>query len=314
MTQRLMTFPLALAEGYRQTRAVRATHASSGLPILKKSDLAGDPSVHPETLFILGSGESVLATSRTQWSKISQVTSVGIGAWTIHPFVPNFLALEHIERVPDRDGIEDGETGLERSYREALEGWHLREEVQRLQPRILFFRPPIVSDVSRLIPLGNYWQSRTFLYGRVGPSSTNIGELSREIALYLGLARAGVIPFHLPFDTGTTLVRLVLLAALAGYRRIVLNGVDLRHSRFFWEAEPSLLQNRGMSHFFSPEDGEAHSTETTGRFPASEVLPIIARALMRAFGTRLLVAHRESWLSTVLPVFDWKVVKPEGRA
>lgn len=242
-----MTLPLVLAERYRQARAVRATHATSSLPILTKSDLVGDLSARPETLFILGSGESVMATSRAQWSKIRQATSVGIGAWTIHPFVPNFLALEHIERKPERDGIVNGETGLERSYREALEGWHIREEVQRLEPRILFFRPPIVSDLSRLAPLGNYWRRRTFLYGHVGTSSMNITQLPRELFLYLRLAKTGVIPFHLPFDTGATLVRLVLLAALAGYRRIVLNGVDLRHSRFFWEAEPSLLRGRGMS-------------------------------------------------------------------
>lgn len=307
----LMTLPLALAEKHRQARAVRATHATLGLPILTKSNLVGSPSANLETLFILGSGESVLATTGAQWSQVSQAISVGIGAWTIHPFVPNFLALEHIERVPDRDGIEDGETGLERSYREALEGWYLREEVQRLEPRILFFRPPSVSDVSRLLPLGNYWQGRTYLYGRVGPSSKTLSELSSELSLYLGLARAGVIPFHLPFDTGTTLVRLVLLAALAGYRRVVLNGVDLRHSRFFWDAEPSLLHNRGMSHFFTSEVGEVHSTEVIGRFPVSEVLPMVSRALMGAFGTRLLVAHRESWLSNILPVFDWTAERPE---
>lgn len=309
--QSLMTLPLVLAEGYRQARAVRATHATSGLPILEKANLVGKSSGNSETLFILGSGESVLATSRAQWTRIRQATSVGIGAWTIHPFVPNFLALEHIKRVPERDGILDGETGLERSYREALEGWHLREEVRTLEPRILLFRPPVVSDTSRLSPLGNYWQSRTYLYGRVGPSSTNIGDLSRELSLYIKLARAGVLPFHLPFDTGTTLVRLVLLSALAGYRRVVLNGVDLRHSRFFWEAEPSLLHNRGMSHFYTPEDGEVHSTIAAARFPLSEVLPEVSRALVRGFGTRLFVAHRESWLSTILPVFDWTAVTPD---
>lgn len=303
--RQLMALPLVLSEVYRQAGAVRATHATSRLPILKKSDFTRDWGSHPKTLFILGSGESVLATSPAQWMHISQATSVGIGAWTIHPFVPNFLALEHIEREPERDGIVNGETGLERSYREALEGWHTREEVQQRQPRILFFRPPVVSDVSRLAPLGDYWHTRTFLYGRVGPSSVDIDQLRKELTLYLGLAKSGVIPFHLPFDTGTTLVRLLILGALAGYQRIVVNGVDLRNSRFFWEARPSLLRDRGMADFFTPEDGTVHSTEITGRFPVSEALPIISSALMRVFGTRLLVAHRESWLSTILPAFEW---------
>jgi hypothetical protein len=244
---------------------------------------------------------------------VSQATSVGIGAWTIHPFVPNFLALEHISREPERDGIVNGETGLERSYREALEGWHTREEVQQRQPRILFFRPPVVSDVSRLVPLGNYWQSHTFLYGRLGPIATNLSELARALSLYLRFAKMGVIPFHLPFDTGTSLVRMVFLGALAGYRRVVLNGVDLRNSRFFWEAQPSLLRDHGMSHFYTPENGITHTTETR-RFPVSDVLPIISRALMKGFGTRLMVAHKESWLSSILPVFDWSALSREERS
>lgn len=304
MTHRLLTLPLLFAESYRQAEAVRANHAASRLPILQRADFASDGSAHSETLFILGSGESVLNTTSAQWSEVSRATSVGIGAWTIHPFVPNFLALEHITRMPDRDGMVNGETGLERSYREALEGWHTREEVQQRQPQILFFRPPIVDDLSRLWPLGNYWQGRTFLYGRLGPSSTVVSELPRELLLYLRLAKAGIIPFHLPFDTGSTLVRLLILGGLAGYRRIVLNGVDLRGSRFFWEAHPRMLSDRGISSFFTPENGAVHTTETR-RFPVSEVLPIISNAFIEVFGTKLMVAHRESWVSRILPVFDW---------
>ena len=306
MSPKCLTFPHLAAERFRQSRAVRLTHSTSGLPILQKTDLMAASSAHPRTLFILGSGESVLHLTTEQWSHVSQAVSIGIGAWTIHPFVPNYLALEHIEREPERDGILNGETGLERSYREALEGWHLRQEVQERQPKILFFRPPIVSDLTRLTPLGNYWNSRTFLYGRIGPVSKNLGELERELAWYLWLAKTGIIPFSLPFDTGATVIRLVLLAALAGFQRIVLAGVDLRESRYFWEAQPSLLRDRGMSSFFTPEDGAVHSTEIIGRFPASEVLPLVSIALRKAFGASLVVAHEESWASDILPVFDWK--------
>lgn len=216
-------------------------------------------------------------------------------------------------RVPDGAGLENGETGLERSYREALGGWHADAEVQIRQPRILHFRPPRVSDLSRLVPLGDYWRGRSSLYGRLGPSSRNIGELEGEIALYLRLAKSGIVPFSLPFDTGASVVRLISLAALTGYQKIVLAGVDMRDSRFFWEAEPEMLIRRGMASFFPSERGAAHSTETTGRFPASEVLSVIGKVVRDLLGTKLMVAHESSWVSTNLPVLDWKSLTREER-
>ena len=313
MPLKLLTPALMLAEGYRQSQAVLGTHKTSQLPILKKSDLFTSAGGVSDTFFILGSGESVLHLTPKHWSIVRQGVSVGIGAWTIHPFIPDYLALEHIEREPERDGLVNGETGLERSYREALDGWHADEEVQMRQPRILFFRPPKVSDLSRLAPLGDYWRGRTYLYGRMGPSSRHITELDGEIALYLRLAKSGIVPFSLPFDTGATVVRLIFLAALAGYQKIVLAGVDLRDSRFFWETEPEMLKQRGMSSFFTSERGAAHSTETTGRFPASDVLPVIGKVMRDLLGTKLMVADESSWVSTILPVLDWKSLTREER-
>lgn len=63
--------------------------------------------------------------------------------------MPNYIALEHIESEPERDGILNGETGLERSHREAIEGSHLRQELQEREPKILLFRLPIVSDAAQ---------------------------------------------------------------------------------------------------------------------------------------------------------------------
>lgn len=306
MLARKLQFPLLVTERFRQSRAISLTHSTSALPILEKSDLKASPGPRPRTLFILGSGESVLHLRTEHWSQINQAVSIGIGAWSIHPFVPNYLALEHIEREPERDGIFNGETALERSYREALEGWHLRHEVQERGPKILFFRPPIVSDLRRLVPLEGYWEKNTFLYGRIGSSSPNLNELQRELTSYIWMAKSGMVPFSLPFDTGATVIRLVFLAALAGYQRIVLAGVDLRESRFFWEAQPNLLRDRGMSTFFTPETRAVHSTEISGRFPVSEVLPLVSKAIRKAFGARLMVAHKKSWVSTILPVFDWE--------
>ena len=294
-----------LGERYRQGRAVQRNRRKSQLAVLEKFSLSETGKGEGRVLFILGSGESVLSLQESQWSYVSGQASIGIGAWTLHPFVPDFLALEHIEYSPERDGYSESETGLERSYREALEGWYTRSEVQKRQPRILFFRPPKIGDLSRLAPLGDYWAEHTLLYGRISSSSRTMSGLERELKHYLRLVKAGIIPFFLPFDTGASLIRLICLGALSGYRNIVLAGVDLRDSRFFWEADHSFLAERRVSRFITSENGVMHSTETMGALPVSDSLRVVSRTLSQSLGTKLTVAHSSSWVASFLPVFDW---------
>lgn len=294
-----------LAEARRQERAVTLTQEKGGLPVLSPEFISRCPINPDEILFILGSGESVLKLSDEQWGQVRRSTSIGIGAWTIHPFVPDFIALEHITKILNNDDDEAGETSLERSYREALEGWHSRPTVQEQQPNILFFRPPTVGDFSRLLPLKGYWEGRTAIYGRIGCNSRNLSELSKEFGSYLRKATRGKIPIFLPFDTGSTVIRLTVLGALMGFKKIVLVGVDVRNSRYFWEASPDLLSLHGMTEFRTPEDSKQHSTETRGRLPFSDALPIISSQLWERLGARVLVGHESSWLSKLVPLFDW---------
>lgn len=74
-----------------------------------------------------------------------------------------------------------------------------------------------------------------------------------------------------------------------------------------------MLRRRGMSSFFTSEMGAMHSTETTGSFPASEVLPVIGKVTRDVLGTRLMVAHESPWTSTILPVLDWTSLTREER-
>lgn len=74
-----------LAERYRQSEAVLGAGKTSQLPILKKLDLCTPAGGVSDTLFILGSGESVLHLTPKHWSIVRHGVSAGIGAWTIHP-------------------------------------------------------------------------------------------------------------------------------------------------------------------------------------------------------------------------------------
>lgn len=258
-----------------------------------------------KTLFILGTGASALDVTRDQWDVVNDNVSIGIGAWTLHPFVPDFLALEHI----DNSGFEyagAGETPYERSYRLALEGWYDRREVQEKGARVLMFRPPDATGFHRLTPLGGLPSSAIRLYGRTGSFSNNQRSLKGELESYFLLKKLGVVPFALPFDTGSTVVRLIVLGALSGFHNIVLLGVDLRDSKYFWEADPSYLEAKGLGALFSQETSAVHSVEVINRIPTSVALQVLAQLAMQHFEINLGVGSASSWLSTCLPVYDWE--------
>lgn len=300
--QRLFGAPLLFMEVTRQKSAVRAVAGRFPLPILSAElFVSARLRKDSDTLYILGSGESILQLSEKDWVEIRDGVSVGVGAWTIHPFVPDFLALEHINPNPEMGTSGSNETLVEQSYRQALEGWHLRDEVRKVNPQILFFRPPATSSGNRLAPLGDYGLSNTWLYGRVGSASKTLDELRTELHRYFKWASLSAIPDYLPFDTGATISRLISLGVRAGFKRIVLAGVDLRESRYFWDANPSFLAERGLERFVTSEMPSAHSTEAGRLFATSDLLEAMQQFLMIRNASTLYSGHSSSWLSTRLP-------------
>ena len=258
-----------------------------------------------DTLFVLGSGESALQLSENDWREVRAGVSIGVGAWTIHPFIPDFLALEHINPNPHLGNATEQETSVEKSYRLALQGWHLREEIKTVKPQILFFRPPATSRQDRLGPLGDYGRANAWIYGRVGTVSMTLDELRSEVRRYFKWSELSVVPDFLPFDTGATVSRLIALGARAGFKKIVLVGVDLRDSRYFWDAEPDFLAALGIEEFVTVKKPGAHTTESGKRFAMSEVVQVLQDFLTAKTRTSLYAGHSSSWLSRILPVHGW---------
>lgn len=54
------------------------------LTLYKKSD----------TLFVFGSGASVLTIEDSDWNQISKMDSIGLNLWTIHPLIPTYYTFE----------------------------------------------------------------------------------------------------------------------------------------------------------------------------------------------------------------------------
>lgn len=299
--------PLVLAgEISRQRRAVLQSSKRLELATIPSGFLRSRGGVlAAETLFILGSGESVLGLSEQNWNEVRNGVSIGIGAWTIHPFVPDFLALEHINPNPEFGLASQDETLVEYSYRKALEGWHLRQDVQAIDPQVLLFRPPSGFPATRLQPLGDFGRRNSWIYGRVGSSAGTRAELRSEVERYFRWASLSLVPHYLPFDTGATVTRLISLGIRAGFTEIALVGIDLRDSRYFWDVNPELLSLRGLKNFVTIETVAQHSTEAGKALPMSDVLDLLGSFMSERYGIGLYAGHRSSWLANVLPTYTW---------
>lgn len=170
MTIRELIAPaLLMQETARQRSAVRATSKRYGLPVMPANLLSQTKETKcAETLFVLGSVESVLGLDDDDRAHVSQHVYIGIGAWTVHPFVPDFLALEHINPNPELGLASESETLVERSYRQALEGWHLRDDVGKVGAQILFFSPPCNSITNPARSARRFWGQKQLGVGQSG--------------------------------------------------------------------------------------------------------------------------------------------------
>jgi hypothetical protein len=100
-----------------------------------------------------------------------------------------------------------------------------------------------------------------------------------------------------------TVVYLVMLALRAGYRRIVLCGIDLNGSDYFFERHRDRLAEAG---YWVPPKGAPlpiHRTEDPnfGRLTVSRALGALEEQILRRRGIRLEVALASSRLYPALP-------------
>lgn len=254
------------------------------------------------TLFILGSGESINTLTKSNWSEIGAGFSVGVNSWPIHPFVPDIYAFEAQE-----------------SAQYAHEAMVLRNLLARRlssspKPQILHLRPHKWTrpEWEILPPVG--WRGDFFYYGRTTPATHLLRNLRRDISALILAQRSGSLPGEILLDSGGSIGRMVSLGIFLGFQKIVLTGVDLKRNRYFFEDFPGYFEELGIE-TYDPWKSRTEQHETQQRtnraFIATEFLAALAAASSRLGGPEIMVASQHSLLSSVLPQFKWgEIIEP----
>lgn len=270
---------LAEARRFLKVRTIKE------LPLarIKKSDM----------IYILGSGSSISSLSERCWRKIMQHDSIGINFWCLHDFVPTYYFFE-FPRDPDR---------LEAMI--AILGDRFVD--YRYTYFVLNYRPTQTLD-REITALPHYVTER--LYLNVSYSLPTAAKHLVALSLYIWHAIECVKgkSFSRIIHHRATLSAAVMFAYLAGYKHIVLLGVDLNNSKYFYEDNQSYSK-------YSIKSGQIHPnnihrtvdpaiTRSYGYLPIDEYLAILDSVVLKPGGSRLYSGSKESRLYPIFPYYQ----------
>jgi len=183
-----------------------------------------------ETVFILGSGSSINEISDAQWKQIDQHDSIGLNRWPIHDFVPTYYVFEqHLS--PD-------EPKFNKMFWKMIEavGEDYRDipvilkdasaVTDRLEPADLpkWLREKLIISCDSAFPQLVAWSSEEKQHRR----------LLRYLDYKCYFDRQS---YRLLYRKRSSISYLIHLAVVLGYDTIVLCGVDLTDSKYFFESE-----------------------------------------------------------------------------
>ena len=251
----------------RRRRARLRTLDTEALQSLRRSDVA----------FVFGSGGSLRDITRAEWSHIASHGTIGFNYFMRQRFVRVDFHLVAEIATGDEMDRRRWEPAVREYATLIADNPHYRSTVLGLQEGWPAW------SANRLVALGLIPEDRAvFRYRRVARGTMRRPTKSLSEGLVHG---AG------------TVVGCVNLAYVLGFRRIVLTGVDLYDSRYFWlepeETRGDLVQIHGQTHL------QRHPT-------ADALVPYLGqwRHMLEEEGIDLTVYNRRSLLAEVMPVYS----------
>jgi hypothetical protein len=274
-----------LNKSFRSYRKLSPIVRELALPPLDPNPLRHRKS--SDTLFILGSGASMLGYTADQWDEIGRHDSLGFNFWTLHPFVPTHYVFEFSKEEDDRlwaclvRNLEQRTDVVAGSAIYVKDAERYDQEVVRKAIKAL---PCRESN-----PVHILWDAD--LPGdSVAEFAAAVSSLSRTGCFSAG--RYWAVPRN-----RATVFCAVNLAVRAGYRKIILCGVDLNNSGYFFES-PDHVAPPGLCIPPMPPQSSVHRTNDPahGALTISAILDIFDLMVLQPRGIELRVAKETSAL------------------
>ena len=302
---RFIRYRLWWSQANRDQKAVFTIGKKLGFEPLSFGRFRMSDTKSSRTLFILGSGYSVTELGDHDFDEIREHVSVGINVWMAHDFLPDVYSLE--PRSPDISMLERKQN----LYRaERLN----RQEVIAHRPKFLVLRPPAPSLAEQFVSIPDALRERAYMYGRVNlpgvADEIAENELHRFFAKYL---REPPFSSVLP-DNGASVVRLLFLGLVYRFERIVLVGVDLNRSPYFWYHPDWLEQRPELAKLFPRAVGVPHETREKRQsssqrrpYDTVDVILWLHNYCQTSGLSQIYSGSSSSTLAEFLPIYPWKL-------
>lgn len=294
-----LNYALWSSQARRDSRAVKAIAKTLRLQILDTNRFAFSESKSSKTLFILGSGSSINELTEKNFEEISAHVSVGINIWVAHDFIPDVYSFESTSLAGSRaERMQIEQFGIELS----------RGKILAKAPKILLLRPEAPSLPAQFVKIPDELRKNTFLYGRANLPNLNweIGPVG--IQQFLGKFSRYPPSRHVLPDNGASVIRLIFLGILKGFKKIVLVGVDLNTEPYFWYSDKWVSTRPELRTIFERPSGANHDTTETYDRPYNtlELIEWMNLTLENLNSTKLLVGSESSSLAQFLSLYPWK--------
>lgn len=237
-----------------------------------------------DTVFILGSGSSVNRYTAAEWARIEAADSIGFNSWLIHDFVPTYYVVE-----PHRKPFDETLYALLAQRAEAY------EEV----PVII---KPSLSTSLNLDRVPDRL-TRHLYAAHVLPLPGNSREHTE--AAYRRYASSRLDDPDVIAQKRSSVDGLIYLAARWNYRNIVLCGIDLNNTTYFYEEKAEFYRGLGRTVPVSGQTGIVHRTmdPNVGHLTADVAIYAVRHALLEERGIKLWTALPSSALHPTLPTY-----------
>lgn len=295
--------PYALADLYvqaargalaRRREPWRSVDRPLPLPFRRSSD----------TLFVLGGGESINALPASAWDAVKTADSLGLNFWLLHELVPTAYVQEWIG--PSDDAVLRERLQVRRKL--------LAARHDELDEVPVFFRTPArrrrhgrvigPADVDEQLGLPRHQVVVTSDLNLLPLDDVGFGRTMRW-AERCGFLRPRSTWHYLPTTRGTVLWTL-LFALRLGYREMVLCGIDLHSTRYFYEDPEAPRVRHDLPRPPNVQAGAVHRTNDPAEpGPTMRDIIRVLRPLLADRGVSLSVAHPDSLLAADLPLHTW---------
>lgn len=269
------------------SRAAKAA-ALARLPLLETLDFSRWKT--SDTLFVLGSASSINEISDERWQVIEKHDSAGINFWPAHPFVPRFFHFENIDFDLQPVMYDALQKLIERRSEDYANTLKIITEVNSTGQRQTVFE----------LPEG----IRKNLY--VGFSMPVVARNEEELRYGIRYFRSiGVFSPHTKvpwlFKYGGSVIAMMTLGVLMGYKRIVLCGVDLNKQDYFYQDAKRYPECAGWE-FASRNEAHLTTRRLPWLVPAQSAVHIFKELVLDPGNIELFVESRASTLYPQVPL------------